>query len=203
MKKAFTLIELLVTIVLFSLLLATSLYSFRFISLNIRNINNTNPQQAIHYDLLRNAIGSIYYYIEKDAKAEANRHFYHFFKGTESECFFISKSSFFSKRVALVHLKYDDGVLLYEEGEIFNREVNYLDLYNIPLPNKKILHKKLKKVHFSYVDKNVEKKKIDRQIPDLIKLELEDSKGIKKYIFKVKSNNTKHLRSVKFGKEIL
>jgi len=56
MRRAFTLIELLVTIVLFTLLLATALYSFRFASLDIRNINNTNPQKAMHYNQVRDAI---------------------------------------------------------------------------------------------------------------------------------------------------
>jgi len=202
MRKAFTLIELLVTIVLFSLLLATSLYSFRFISLNIRNINNTNPQEAIYYELLRNVIGSIYYYVEKDEKNDGSEDFYHFFKGTSSECFFISKSALFNKRLVMIHLKYDNGLFIYEEGEIFKKNINYLDLENIPFTIKKVIKKNLKRVDFSYIEKEKEKEKIYRYIPDVIKIRLEDNRNISEYFFRIKSDNYSYLKNVKFGKEI-
>ena len=102
MKKAFTLVELLVTIILFSLLLVVALYSFRFASLDIKNVNNTNPKEAIYYNKLRDAISSIYPYVDVDSKEENKyKAVHYFFKGEKTECFFITSSGFFFNELVI------------------------------------------------------------------------------------------------------
>ena len=197
-KKAFTLIELLVTIVLFSLLLMTALYSFRFISLNIKNINNTNPQKAINYDLVRNVIGSLYYYVAVDKKEMAlNKRTYHYFEGKEKECFFITMSPLYSTGLAMVHLKYEDSKLWYEEGKLFTKGVDYMSLNNIPLSHKFIILDNIKDVVFSYRVGQKNRQNISRHIPEMISLKIEEEQKKKRYIFKIKSNNYKNITSIR------
>jgi len=198
MKKAFTLVELLVTIVLFSLLLVTALYSFRFVSLNIRNINNTNPTEAINYNLLRDAISSIYYYVEFDGSRKIlDGQYYHFFKGTRSECFFTSKSPIFNKEISMIHLKYQDGNLSYQEGKIFGKSINFMKLDKISLNKKITLSKNLKSAYFSYTfAENIYNELVDN-IPSTIKVNIEDNRGkTRVYIFSTKADNEQHLNMV-------
>jgi len=203
-KQAFTLIELLVTVVLFSLLLATSLYSFRFISLNIRNINNINPKTAIYYDLLRDTIGSISFYVETDEKErDIRKKSYYFFKGSPTECFFISNSSFYYNNITLGHLIFKDNTLWYEEGRIFRKNVNYMNLNSLLLEKKIIILKNLKNVSFSYVKGNNEYFELKRKIPSLINLKIEDAFKTRIYSFSIKGDNDKHLEKIRKGKELL
>jgi len=196
-KKAFTLIELLVTIVLFSLLLGTALYSFRFISINMRNINNTNPKTAIYYDLLRNTINSIYFYVEMDEKEKnINKKFYHYFQGKKNECFFVSSSAFFSRRLSIVHIIYKENALWYEEGEIFGKKHDYINLKNISLDKKVLLIDNVKSVSFSYFYDKKEYQELFRNIPFLITIKIEEQFKTKVYIFSTKSDNYKHLQQV-------
>ena len=197
-KKAFTLIELLVTIVLFSLLLGTALYSFRFISINIKNINNTNPKTAIYYSLIRDSIASMYFYVEVDEKTKnPNKKFYHYFEGKKDECFFITSSAFFSRELSMVHLFYSKKKLWYEEGKIFGDEIDYKNLNSIPLNKKLLLLDNVKKLSFTYFINDKKYQTISRKIPDLIQIKIEHLFNKKEYMFSIKSHNSKHLAQTK------
>lgn len=203
MKKAFTLIELLVTIVLFSLLLATALYSFNFITINIRNINNTNPKEAIYYDLLRRVIGSIYYYVELDETIrDKNKRYYHYFKGTQKDFYFITTSSLYSERMVIAHLKYEKRKLIYEEEELFKKEINYLKLEDIIFSKKKTIFSELKEMSFSYYYDNKEHKSVYRRIPKMITIKVKNNKVSKRYIFKIQANNDLYIENIR-NKNIL
>ena len=196
-KKAFTLIELLVSIILFSLLLGTALYSFRFISINMRNINNTNPKRAVYYDLLRKTINSTYFYVDMDEKEHnIDSKFYHYFQGKKNECFFISSSSFFSKRLSKIHILYKDNKLWYEEGEIFGEKLDYLDLNHIPLDKKVLIMDNLKDVSFSYFFKKKESQELFRKIPSLINIKIKNQLKTRIYTFAIKTDNDKHLQKI-------
>jgi prepilin-type N-terminal cleavage/methylation domain-containing protein len=196
-KKAFTLIELLVSIVLFSLLLATAFYSFRFISLNMRNINNSNPKTVVYYSLLRNVIGSMYHYVELDeTEKDKEKAYYHFFEGKKEECFFISNAPIYSSRLSMVHIFYKNNELWYEEGEVFKKNVNFLNLKKIPLHNKLMILKNLENVSFSYFMNHEKYETILREIPSLINLKITKQNRIILYSFAIKSDNNKHLEQI-------
>jgi prepilin-type N-terminal cleavage/methylation domain-containing protein len=194
-RAAFTLIELLVTIVLFTLLLATALYSFRFASLDIRNINNTNPQKAMHYNKLRDAISSIYPYVHYNKK-EQNIYlaYYYFFEGKEKECYFITKSGFFYQGLVLSHLYYKDGSLWYEEGEIFKDGVDYSNLKEIPLKKKILLEHDLSNLFFVYVGIESSSKELLKEIPTLVQIVFEKNKKNRVYSFDIHTNNNSILK---------
>ena len=197
-RKAFTLIELLVTIVLFSLLLMTALYSFRFVSINIRHINNTNPQKAINFDLLRNVISSMYYYVATDENQKnINKKFYYFFNGNDKECFFITMSPLFSQNLSMVHIYYKDSKLWYEEGKLFKRGVDYLNLSNIPLNKGFILFDDIKNIKISYITNGKREDKLLRKIPNMVEMTIYKQQTLQeKYFFTVKSDNYKNLSIV-------
>jgi len=198
MKKAFTLVELLVTIILFSLLLVVALYSFRFASIDIKNVNNTNPKLAIYYHQLRNAISSIYPYIDVDKREPNKRKSVHyFFEGKSDECFFTTSSGLFSRELVIVHLYYKEKKLWYEEGVIFKETINYKELKNILFTHKITILDNLDKFSFSYKLINQEFKVLKYTIPTLISINTIQGKKEKKYIFAIQSNNNQRLELVK------
>lgn len=199
-KSAFTLIELLVTIVLFSLLLAIALYSFRFVSINMRNINNTNPQKAINYDLLRRVLGSIYPYVEMDLKENS---FYYYFKGEDKKCRFITKSPIFYRGVAMGELDYSDGKVIYEEGKIFDKEVDYSDLNAITLNKRITIIDNVKDVKFVYFLDGDKKVEILKEIPNLIKIEFKKDEKEREYLFSIKSDNTQQIDMTQYQYRII
>jgi prepilin-type N-terminal cleavage/methylation domain-containing protein len=193
-RSAFTLIELLVTIVLFTLLLATALYSFRFASIDIRNINNTNPKQAIYYNKLRDAISSIYPYVHYNNK-EPNIYlaYHHFFEGRDKECYFISSSGFFYQDLVLSHFFYEEGNLWYEEGKIFTAEVDYSNLNAIPLKKRVLLESDISDFFFLYVSSQGATKKLSKEIPTFLQIVFEKNKKRKVYNFDIHSNGSANL----------
>lgn len=191
MKMAFTLVELLVTIVLFSLLLVVALYSFRFASLDIKNINNTNPKEAIYYNKLRDVIASIYPYVDVDAK-EKNRYksVHYFFKGNDKECFFVSSSGIFFGELVKGHLYYKDKSLWYEEGVIFDKNIDYKRLDSIPMLHRVKIIDNIKELSFSYLFSSKVIQKLNNQFPSLITIDMVKGEEKKKYSFAIKSHNT-------------
>lgn len=194
MKMAFTLIELLVTIILFSLLLVVALYSFRFASLDIKSINNTNPKEAIYYHELRNAISSIYPYVDIDDK-EQNRYksVHYFFKGSDKECFFITSRGVFFRELVIGHLYYKYKSLWYEEGVIFDENIDYKRLYSIPMIHKVKIIENIKEVRFSYVYTSKVVKELTNQLPSLITIDMFKGEVHKSYYFALNINNTLRL----------
>ncbi len=191
MKKAFTLVELLVTIVLFSLLLVVALYSFRFASLDIKNVNNTNPKEAMYYHKLRDSISSIYPYVDVDPK-EQNRYMavHYFFKGEKEECFFITSSGFFFQELVMSHLYYKDKRLWYEEGIIFDKSIDYKNFETIPLTHRVMLLDNIDKLFLSYLSVNKIVKELHNVLPSLITIETFKGEEKKVYSFALQSDNT-------------
>jgi len=201
-KKGFTLIELLVTIVLFSLLLATALYSFRFVSLNIRKINNTNPIKAIKYDLLRGVFNSIYYYIDTtQEEIDFDKKFYLYFYGESKKCRFISKSSIFHNQIVISELVYKDEELWYKESKIFDKNIDYRDLNSIKMNQKFIILRNVKKLKFKYLFNTIESDKLEKEIPQLISINFESNSKEYSYLFSIKSNNIDDLKRLKFERK--
>ena len=193
MKKGFTLIELLVTIVLFSLLLITAMYSLSFVTLNIRNINNTNPTNAIFYDLLRKSISSMYPYVIFDEKEKDHRKdIYFYFDGTKNKCSYISKSPLYQDHLSLIELYFEKTKLVYEEKIIFKRGNNYKKLNNLPILKRKVLLTNLKGVEFSYKTSTTVENRLTNKLPILIKMKLLKNRSIEYYYFSIKTNNEQY-----------
>lgn len=196
-KPAFTLIELLVTIVLFSLLLATALYSFRFISINIRHINNTNPQRAMNFNFLKDVFSSTYYYIDTDEKVKKGRNrFYHYFEGSKKSCRFISNASVFYDELVVVQLTVKNNKLLYEEGKIFAKNIDYKKINTIKLTQKIKILENIEALNFSYERKGRKNNVISKKIPDKVQINFQKNKKNYSYIFSIKSNNTLNLETL-------
>ncbi|CAA6819839.1 MAG: Unknown protein [uncultured Sulfurovum sp.] len=200
MKKnrlGFTLVELLVTIVLFSLLLATALYSFRFISINMRNINNTNPQDAMNFNLLKDVFSSTFYYIDTDnKKLEGRERYFYYFNGTKDSCRFVSNSSLFFDELVVVQLSLKDAKLIYEEGRIFQKNINYQDLENIQLTERITILKNLEMLNFKYKTHKGIKSEIFKEIPRGVEINFKGKVKEYNYIFSVKSRNITQLESL-------
>jgi len=193
MQKGFTLIELLVTIVLFSLLLITAMYSFSFISLNIRNMNNTNPENAIFYDLLRKSISSMYPYVIFDEKEkDHNKDIYFYFDGKKNKCSYISKSPLYQDRLTLIELSFEKTKLIYKEKIIFKKGSNYKKLNNLPLLKRKVLLENLKGLEFSYKTTHTMRNRLIKRLPSLIKIKLLKNRTTEYYFFFIKTNNEQY-----------
>ena len=193
-RYAFTLIELLVTIVLFSLLLVVALYSFRYVSLNIRNINNTNPQTAMTFNLLKDVFSSVYPYIDTDTSKRVGRErYYHYFEGKEKSCRFVSSSSLFYDELIVVHLFLEDEKLYYAEGNIFSKEIDYKNLDAIKLKQKIKVLDNVEMISFSYKLNDKSYKHISRVIPEGIRINFEKRSKKYSYIFSVKSKQNVRL----------
>ena len=201
-KKGFTLIELLVTIVLFSLMLATALYSFRFISINIRNVNNTNPKRAINYDLLRATFNSIYYYIDSNSQEiDIDKRLYFYFHGESNSCRFISKSAIFYNEIVIAELSFKDKKLWYKESKIFDKKLDYKKLDKIKMDKEFLVLDNIEKFNFKYTFNNGNVDKIVKKIPKLITFNFKSNSKNYSYIFSVKSNNRERLERLKFERK--
>jgi prepilin-type N-terminal cleavage/methylation domain-containing protein len=198
-KKGFTLIELLVTIVLFSLLLVTALYSFRFISINIKNINNTNPQNAMNFDILRKAFNSTYYYIDNNPnKMNIDEKLFYYFKGEKTKCRFISKSSiFFAESTVIAQIRYKEKKLWYEESIIFDKSIDYKDLDNIKTDKRLLLMKNIDDFQILYDFNGQNYHELKNKIPQLVSIKFKNGKNEYKYLFHIKSNSTRRLEVIK------
>jgi len=198
-RSGFTLIELLVTIVLFSLLLVTALYSFRFISINIKNINNTNPQRAMNFDILRKAFNSIYYYINDDpTKVNIDEKLFYYFKGEETLCRFITKSSvFFNRSIVLAQIRYKENKLWYEESIIFDKNIDYRNLDNIEMKKNFLLIKDIEDFHILYNFNGQNSSQLKNKIPQLVSIKFKNKKKEYNYFFYIKSNSIKRLEVIK------
>ena len=201
-KNGFTLIELLVTIVLFSLLLATALYSFRFISINIRNINNTNPEKAINYHLLRGAFNSLYYYIDSNSdEMDIDKRLYFYFYGDSSRCRFITKSSIFYNQIVIAELSYKDKELWYKESKIFDKKINYKHLDKIKMDKKFLVLKNIEELKFRYTFESNERNRLEKKIPKLVDIEFKSNLKNYSYLFYIKSENINKLKRLKFERK--
>ena len=188
-KLAFTLMELLITITLFTLLLATALYSFRFMSLNVRKINNTNPEIVMNYTILRDAFSSMYHYIDVNplSKIGKDRYFF-YFKGTSNGCKFITQSGYFYNELVLVNLIFKDEQLWYAESKIFSKNINYKEINNIKFYKKKRVLKNVHDLSFSYTIDEKKSLELFNKLPTSVSLTFKNQKNQqKKYIFAIKS----------------
>jgi prepilin-type N-terminal cleavage/methylation domain-containing protein len=201
-KNGFTLIELLVTIVLFSLLLATALYSFRFISINIRNINNTNPKKAINYDLLRGAFNSVYYYIDSNSdEIDIDKRLYFYFYGETNKCRFITKSSIFYNRIVIAELSYKDKELWYKESKIFDKKIDYKHLDKIKMDKKFLVLSNIEELKFRYTFNSNESDYLEKKIPNFVAIEFKSNLKDYSYLFYIKSENIENLKRLKFERK--
>ena len=197
-KNGFTLIELLVTIILFSLLLATSLYSFRFLSINIRNINNTNPTKVINYALLRGAISSVYAYVQSSNIIKSvDESFYYYFVGESNKCRFITISPIFFDEIAIGEIHLVDNKLIYREGKIFDKEIDYSNLDTIILNKGFTIIDNISDIKILYYLNNKEYLNINKDIPNLIKIKFKQRKKEREYLFHIKSYNRDQLDMIK------
>jgi prepilin-type N-terminal cleavage/methylation domain-containing protein len=197
-KTGFTLIELLVTIVLFSLLLVTVLYSFSFLSINIKNINNTNPIKVINYTLLRGTISSIYSYVQSDdIITNIEKSFYYYFIGKQDKCKFITISPIFYDKIAIAELSIINGKLIYREGKIFDKKLDYTHLNTLVLTKELTVIENISEIKFLYYLNGKEYLEINKKIPSLIKIKFIKSRKDKEYLFYIKSNNKEHLNMIK------
>jgi prepilin-type N-terminal cleavage/methylation domain-containing protein len=196
-RRAFTLIELLVTIVLFSLLLATALYSFRFISINIRHINNTNPQRAMNFNFLKDIFSSTYFYIDTDRnKKKGDKRYFYYFNGDNLSCRFTSNASLFYNELVVAQLTFKDSMLLYKEGKIFTSNSNYQNLNDIELTQKIKILENIEEFSILYTSNGITTSKISRKIPNKITINFKSNKKSYRYFFTVKSTNTIELESL-------
>jgi len=201
-KKGFTLIELLVTIVLFSLLLATALYSFRFISINIRNINNTNPKKAINYDLLRGAFNSLYYYIDSNSNdMDIDKRLYLYFYGEPHRCRFITKSSIFYNQIVIAEISYKNKELWYKESKIFDKKIDYKQLNKIKMDKKFLVLKNIEELKFRYTFNSNNHDSLEKRIPRLVAIEFKFNLKDYSYLFYIKSEDIDKLKRLKFERK--
>jgi len=196
-RQAFTLIELLVTIVLFSLLLVVALYSFRYVSLNIRNINNTNPQRAMTFNFLKDVFSSAYPYIDTDVSKRVGRErYYYYFEGKEKSCRFVTSASLFYDELVIVNLFVKDDKLYYTEGKIFAKDIDYKNLDSIALTQKIKVLDNIEMLSFSYKLNGKSYNHISKKIPEGISMNFKQKAKSYSYIFSVKLKENVRLENL-------
>lgn len=196
-RGAFTLIELLVTIVLFSLLLGVALYSFRYISLNMRTINNTNPQTAMTFNFLKDVFASTYPYIDTNSKKRVGRErYFHYFEGKEKSCRFVSSASLFYDEIIVVSLFIEDKKLYYTEGKIFGTEIDYKNLNLIHLKKKIKVLDNIERLSFSYKLNNKMSHHLSKRIPEGVRMNFQQKSKKYSYIFSIQSKQNIRLESL-------
>ncbi len=196
-KQAFTLIELLVTIVLFSLLLVVALYSFRYVSLNIRKINNTNPQMAMKFNFLKDVFSSAYPYIDTDVtKKVGKERYYNYFKGKKESCRFVSSASLFYNEIIIVNLFVENKKLYYSEGKIFAKDIDYKKLDDIKMTKKIKVLDNIEMLSFSYKLNDKIYQHISKKIPDRVRIDFKQKSKTYSYIFSVKSKQNIRLNTI-------
>ena len=196
-KQAFTLIELLVTIVLFSLLLVVALYSFKYVSLNMRKLNNTNPQTAMTFNFLKDVFSSTYPYIDTDITKKIGRErYYNYFEGKKDSCRFVSSASLFYDELIIVNLFVEDKKLYYSEGKFFAKDIDYKNLDAIKLTKKIKVLENIEMLSFSYKLNDKRYKHISKKIPNVIHMTFKQKSKTYSYIFSIQSKQNIRLNTI-------
>lgn len=193
-SKGFTLLELLVSIAIFSLLIATVAYSFRFSTDIIKYLNLPYAEDIQRFTKLRDSLKSIFYYAgEKKNIYDKDRIFFYYFYGDNKEIKYITAKPVLQKSLAVARLYYDSGSLYLEEYPVYDRDNDYK---NPQIPSNRIGERDLKtkiiddiqdlQIYYYRDEKQIFN--VNEEIPTIIKMKIRKSDKEQEFYFKIKSD---------------
>jgi prepilin-type N-terminal cleavage/methylation domain-containing protein len=124
-KTAFTLIELLVVIMLLSLLVATSMFAFKFLISRSSNTSVVLPKRAIHYELLNQSISGIYPYVVEKKEDFDEPKLEYFFNAKKNFFSYITTNPIYYEESCIAKVYYTDSSLFYSESPLYHAKQNY------------------------------------------------------------------------------
>lgn len=171
-KKAFTLVEVLVAIILFSLLMSISLFSFKFFINKLDNVETSNPEKVISYEYLNNSISGLYFYPKEKS---------YFFQKDNNSITYVTNNSIYYSEIVIAKIEFKDDKLYYFESKLYDKKQNFLD--------PKILENSFNYLILDNIkDFNIKLDNIKDSIPSLITFTFTKNNNLNTWIFKVDSN---------------
>ncbi len=178
------------------MLIAMSLYAFKFAAKELKREKSVIMQKAIDYNFLRSIIGSAYFYvIEKYDKFKVKERpdMYYLFDGRKDELYFVTSSPLKAKTIALAHIFVKDEGIYYEESPVYDFEQNFKNPVILEGSLRKELFGDVEDVKLSYIKSDGKKvSKIYGDMPRGVELEFRVKDKKFKYYFALNSNFYDH-----------
>ncbi len=188
-KKGFTLIEILIALVIFTIIIGLSAYSFRFYAGVVNKIIMPYPKNAVIFTKLRNALDSSFYFVGQKKDLSGKENFFMYFYGTNSRITFITTKPLLENTLAVCSLYLKNSQLIWEESPVYSK----LDNYKMPQITRQnikrtVLFKNVSKFNITYFINSSSFSSIKERYPTLIEMNFTLNKAKKKLFFKIKSN---------------
>lgn len=180
---------MLISVLLLTLLIATAVYSFRFVLLNISKQKFSGIDTLLVYTQLRGSLESMQYHVidSYDSFLNPMNQLHYFFKGGEKEIIYITQNPVFSDFISVVDLKCKDKKLLYTEEPLYKR-IDFTQPTILEDSQKKILYSKLVSCGLVYHKNKQIKSHLENTLPDSVEVKLATDKEMLNFYVNVKTD---------------
>lgn len=177
-RRAFTLLEMLIAVLLLTLLVATAVYSFRFVLLNLSKQQFSGINRLLEYTQLRGSIASMRYYVVDNYDSFSNpmNQLHYFFKGNPKQMVYITQNPVFSNSTAVAKVECKDKKLLYTEEPLYRR-IDFTQPKVLKDSSQKVLFSKLLNCEFIYHKNRQTQSQLEETLPDSVEFKLTTKKG--------------------------
>ena len=172
-RKAFSILETLVAVFILTLLIATAVYSFRFVLLHLSKQDFQGIDRLLSYTQLRASLESMRYHVvdEYDPFLNPMDDLHYFFKGDDKEMIYITQNPIFSDAIAVVKLECKEQQLLYTEEPLYER-IDFTQPDVLDDSAQRILFDKLVACRFIYRKDAQTQTNVQRELPRSIEIKL-------------------------------
>lgn len=190
-RNGFTLVEMLVVIVLLSMLIATAVFAYKNMIINIKHTKKENYKFLYSFHQLRSSITSMSYYVIYDEeKLSVKSGYKYFFNGNSQTMHYITKNPVFSDKISVVSLACENNELTYSETLLYG-EQDYLQPQVDEKSPIKILFDDVSDCSIDYFLKNQKMKVLQNSIPELVHIALKINKKEQEFLFRINSTRDK------------
>lgn len=189
-KKAFTLVEMLVVIVLLTMLIATAVFSYKNMIINLKHTKRDNYKKLFSFYQLRSSVSAMTYYaLYKEEKIELRESdaYYYFFEGDSSSMRYITTNPIYSKQTSVASLSCYEDTLVYAETLLYDSQ-NYLQPQILDDAQKLVLYQNIEDCKLDYIYEGSEVVSLQNDLPQLVHVSFVEDKKERDYYIKVRSN---------------
>lgn len=180
---------MLIAVLLLTLLIATAVYSFRFVLLNISKQQFSGIDRLLSYTQLRGSLESMRYYVVDNYDMFLNpmNQLHYFFKGDQKQMIYITQNPIFSNSTAVAKVECKDKKLLYTEEPLYKR-IDFTQPKVLKDSPQKVLFSKLANCEFVYHKDRQIKSHLEDIIPNSVEVKLTTQKGALNFYVNVKTD---------------
>jgi len=182
-------IEMLMAVLLLTLLIATAVYSFRFVLLHLSKQHFSGVNRLLSYTQLRGSLESIRYYAVDNYDAFLNpmNQLHYFFKGDEKQMIYITQNPIFSNSTAVAKLECKNKKLLYTEEPLYKR-IDFTQPNVLEDSMQKVLFSELVNCEFRYQKNMQVRTSLKETLPDSVEVKLVSKEEMLNFYINIKTD---------------